>query len=122
MAVGQDGGFKGRHFASEVILWALRWYLALPISYRDLSAMLADRGVTVWQPHLLLKKTLTPLNDAHQASFSCLPPSNRECSASPPFRLKIRLPCRVSAIFYRSRRFHPIRWNRVMIVNSESMY
>ncbi len=47
MAVGRDGGFKGRHFASEVILWALRWYLAFPISYRDLSAMLADRGVAV---------------------------------------------------------------------------
>ncbi len=22
---GQDGSFKGRHFTSEVILWALRW-------------------------------------------------------------------------------------------------
>jgi transposase-like protein len=47
IAVGRDGGFEGRHFASEVILWALRWYLAFPISYRDLSAMLADRGVGV---------------------------------------------------------------------------
>ena len=47
MAKGQDGLFKGRHFTSEVILWALRWYLAFPISYRDLAAMLADRGVVV---------------------------------------------------------------------------
>ena len=39
--------FKGRHFTSEVILWALRWYLAFPISYRDLAAMLSERGVTV---------------------------------------------------------------------------
>ena len=46
-AAGQGGGFKGRHFTSEVILWALRWYLAFPISYRDLAAMLSDRGVTV---------------------------------------------------------------------------
>jgi hypothetical protein len=38
MAVGRNGGFKGRHFASEVILWALRWYLAFPTSYRDLSS------------------------------------------------------------------------------------
>jgi len=30
-----------------VILWALRWYLAFPISYRDLAVMLADRGVMV---------------------------------------------------------------------------
>ncbi len=47
MAVGQDGSFKGRHFTTEVILWALRWYLAFPISYRDLASMLADRGVVV---------------------------------------------------------------------------
>ena len=39
-----NGFFKGRHFTSEVILWALRWYLAFPISYRDLAAMLSDRG------------------------------------------------------------------------------
>ena len=45
--MGQDGVFKGRHFTFEVILWALRWYLAFPISYRDLAAMLADRGVMV---------------------------------------------------------------------------
>ncbi len=30
-----------------MILWALRWYLAFPISYRDLASMLADRGVVV---------------------------------------------------------------------------
>ena len=42
-----DGVFKRRHFTSEVILWALRWYLAFPISYRDLELMLADRGVDV---------------------------------------------------------------------------
>ena len=39
--------FKGRQFTSEVILWAVRWYLQFPISYRDLERMLADRGVTV---------------------------------------------------------------------------
>ena len=47
MAADQDGAVKGRHFASEVIVWALRWYLAFPISYRDLALMLSDRGVTV---------------------------------------------------------------------------
>ena len=43
----QGGAFKGRHFTAEVILWALRWYLAFPISYRDLAAMLSDREVAV---------------------------------------------------------------------------
>ncbi len=47
MASGCGSEFKGRHFTSEVILWALRWYLAFPISYRDLSSMLSDRGVVV---------------------------------------------------------------------------
>ena len=47
MAAGQNTSFKGRHFTSEVILWALRRYLAFPISYRDLAAMLSDRGVLV---------------------------------------------------------------------------
>ena len=47
MAADEASSFKGRHFASEVILWALRWYLAFPISYRDLAAMLSDRGVVV---------------------------------------------------------------------------
>ena len=43
----REKAFRGRHFAVDVILWALRWYLAFPISYRDLAAMLSDRGVAV---------------------------------------------------------------------------
>ena len=42
-----DRAFKGRQFTAEVILWAVRWYLMFPISYRDLELMLADRGVAV---------------------------------------------------------------------------
>jgi transposase, IS6 family len=39
--------FKGRQFTVEIILWAVRWYLQFPISYRDLERVLADRGVKV---------------------------------------------------------------------------
>ena len=39
--------FRGFRFPAEVILWAVRWYLQFPISYRDLEHMLADRGVAV---------------------------------------------------------------------------
>ena len=39
--------FRGFRFPAEVILWAVRWYLQFPISYRDLERMLADRGVAV---------------------------------------------------------------------------
>ena len=44
---GLDRSFKGRQFTAEVILWAVRWYLMFPISYRDLELMLRDRGVEV---------------------------------------------------------------------------
>ena len=45
--VRPDQSFKGRQFTAEVILWAVRWYLMFPVSYRDLELMLADRGVNV---------------------------------------------------------------------------
>ena len=42
-----DQAVKGRQGTAEVILWAVRWYLMFPISYRDLALMLLDRGVEV---------------------------------------------------------------------------
>src|SRR6201996_5689866 len=45
--VRQDQPFKGRQFTAAVILWAVRWYLMFPVSYRDLALMLQDRGVEV---------------------------------------------------------------------------
>ena len=39
--------FKWRHFAGEVILWAVRWYCRYGISYRELEEMLGERGVEV---------------------------------------------------------------------------
>ena len=29
--------FRGSRFPAEVILWAVRWYLQVPLSYRDLE-------------------------------------------------------------------------------------
>ncbi len=46
--------FRGFRFPAAVILWAVRWYLRFPVSYRDLEAMLADRGVEV--DHVSLQK------------------------------------------------------------------
>jgi putative transposase len=39
--------FKGSHFERDVILWAERWYVAYPISYRQLEEMMAEHGVEV---------------------------------------------------------------------------
>ena len=39
--------FKGSHFERAVILWGVRWYVAYPISYRQLEEMMQERGVDV---------------------------------------------------------------------------
>ena len=39
--------FKGSHFEQEIILWGVRWYIAYPISYRQLEEMMQERGVSV---------------------------------------------------------------------------
>jgi len=43
----QKSRFTGHQFTAEMILWAVRWYLQFPISYRDLELMLRDLGVSV---------------------------------------------------------------------------
>ncbi|HEY8065008.1 MAG TPA: IS6 family transposase [Methylosinus sp.] len=37
--------FKGSHFERDVILWGVRWYVAYPMSYRQLEEMMEERGV-----------------------------------------------------------------------------
>jgi transposase-like protein len=39
--------FKGTQFEREIILWGVRWYVAYPISYRQLEEMMGERGVAV---------------------------------------------------------------------------
>jgi len=39
--------FKGSHFEKAIILWGVRWYVAYPISYRQLEEMMGERGVAV---------------------------------------------------------------------------
>jgi putative transposase len=29
--------FKGSHFEREIVLWGVRWYVAYPISYRQVT-------------------------------------------------------------------------------------
>lgn len=47
VSMGLGNCFKGPQFTAEAILRAVRWYLMLPVSYRDLELMLLDRGVEV---------------------------------------------------------------------------
>jgi len=39
--------FKWRHFEKSIILMAVRWYVAYPLSYRQIEEMLLERGVHV---------------------------------------------------------------------------
>ena len=39
--------FKGSQFERDIILWAVRWYVAYPISYWQLEEMMVERGVEV---------------------------------------------------------------------------
>ena len=39
--------FKGRHFDQEIIILCVRWYVTYKLSYRDLAAMMLERGISV---------------------------------------------------------------------------
>ena len=39
--------FKGAHYPSEVILYAVFFYVRYGVSYRDLEEIMAERGVSV---------------------------------------------------------------------------
>jgi len=39
--------FKWKHYAGEIILLNVRWYLKYALSYRNLQEMMAERGVEV---------------------------------------------------------------------------
>lgn len=39
--------FKGRHFFKDIILMAVRWYVAYSLSCREIEELMAERGVNV---------------------------------------------------------------------------
>jgi putative transposase len=39
--------FKGAHFENNIILTCVRWYVAYPLSYRQLEELMQERGVAV---------------------------------------------------------------------------
>jgi putative transposase len=39
--------FKGAHFVKDIILTCVRWYLAYPLSYRQVEELMQERGVSV---------------------------------------------------------------------------
>jgi transposase-like protein len=58
--------FKGSHFETEIILVCVRWYLAYPLSYRQIEEIMQERGVSV--DHSTLNRWVlkyTPLPTRH---------------------------------------------------------
>jgi transposase-like protein len=39
--------FKGVHFVKDIILTCVRWYVAYPLSYRQVEELMQERGVSV---------------------------------------------------------------------------
>ena len=39
--------FKGAHFAKDIILTCVRWYVAYPLSYRQVEELMQERGGSV---------------------------------------------------------------------------
>lgn len=39
--------FRGRHFANEVIVLCVRWYVRYSLSYRDVAELMAERHLSV---------------------------------------------------------------------------
>jgi transposase-like protein len=45
--IERDPIYRGRRFQSETIELCVRWYVTYRLSYRDLAAMMAERGIVV---------------------------------------------------------------------------
>ena len=84
--------FKWRHFAPEVIVCAVRWYLRYSLSYREVQELLVERGLeidhtTVWRwvqryapeleertrPHLKATNKSWRVDETYVRTRRCLP-------------------------------------------------
>nr|WP_284945010.1 DDE-type integrase/transposase/recombinase [Acidisoma sp. PAMC 29798] len=55
--------FKGSHLERDIILWGVRWYLAYPISYRQLEEMMSDRGYNAEHDAEIVTRQIKYLNN-----------------------------------------------------------
>jgi len=47
LPLDRDPIYRGRRFQSETIELCVRWYITYRLSYRDLAAMMAERGIAI---------------------------------------------------------------------------
>lgn len=76
--------FKGTQFEKDIILWGVRWYVAYPISYRQLEAMRGERGVAV--DHSTLKRwVITYAPEVERWFRRCQRPVGRSWRLDEPY-------------------------------------
>src|SRR6187551_3062526 len=46
-AIARDPIYRRRRFQAEIVELCVRWYITYRLSYRDLAAMMAERGISV---------------------------------------------------------------------------
>jgi transposase-like protein len=39
--------FKWRHYSGDIILWCVRWYLSVSISFAHMAEMAMERGLVI---------------------------------------------------------------------------
>ena len=59
--------FKGAHFERDIILTCVRWYLAYPLSYRQLAELMQERGVSV--DHSTINRWVVQYSPELEAAF-----------------------------------------------------
>jgi putative transposase len=59
--------FKGAHFERDIILTCVRWYLAYPLSYRQLEELMQERGVSV--DHSTINRWVVKYSPKLEAAF-----------------------------------------------------
>jgi putative transposase len=59
--------FKGAHFVKDIILTCVRWYLAYPLSYRQLEELMEERGVPI--DHATIQHWVVKYNPQLEEAF-----------------------------------------------------
>src|SRR5712664_3519054 len=59
--------FKGAHFPQDIILMGVRWYVAYPLSYRHVEALMEERGVPV--DHATIQRWVVKYSPQLEAVF-----------------------------------------------------
>jgi len=59
--------FKGRHFPKDIILMAVRWYVAYPLSYRNIEELMAERNIKL--DHSVVQKWAVHYSPQLESTF-----------------------------------------------------